>query len=82
LPAPAGETATTTANPAKTPPCKRCGARSGQIEEQPKARLRWIVETVFAAPDVWIFQSESAGWPRKSYQRWACDNCGRAVRVA
>jgi hypothetical protein len=43
---------------------------------------RWLLETVFAAPDVWIFQSESAGWPKKTYERWTCANCGRTVRVA
>jgi hypothetical protein len=40
------------------------------------------MELVFAAPDVWIFQGESAGWPGKTYERWTCAKCGRAVRVA
>jgi hypothetical protein len=40
------------------------------------------VETVFAAPDVWIFQSESGGWPGKQYERWTCLNCGRSARVS
>jgi len=40
------------------------------------------VETVFAAPDVWIFQSESGGWPEKQYQRWTCNHCGRVARVS
>ncbi len=61
------------------PPCKRCGGRSWDVEELPKGWLRWIMEAVFAAPDVWIFQGESGGWPSKSYQRWSCRTCRRKV---
>jgi hypothetical protein len=64
------------------PPCRRCANRSWQIEPRPKNTVRWIVETVFAAPDVWIFQSESAGWPGRQYERWTCINCGRVARVS
>jgi len=64
------------------PPCRRCGKKSWGIEPRRKSPLRWVVETVFAAPDVWIFQSESAGWPGKTYERWTCLNCGRAARVS
>ena len=63
------------------PPCKRCGGRAWEIDLRPKGRLRRLMETVFAAPDVWIFQSESGGWPGKEYERWTCMNCGRSVRV-
>ena len=66
----------------KGPPCKRCSGRSWSIEARDKSRLRWLVEVVFAAPDVWIFQSESAGWPAKQYERWTCINCGRVARVS
>jgi hypothetical protein len=40
------------------------------------------MELVFAVPDVLIYQSESAGWPKKRYERWTCGECGRRVRVA
>ena len=63
------------------PPCKRCGGHVWEIDLCPKGRVRWLLETVFAAPDVWIFQSESGGWPGKQYERWTCLNCGRRVRV-
>ncbi len=63
------------------PPCKRCGNRSWDVERRPKSRLRWLAETVMAAPDVWIFQSESAGWPGKQYELWTCRSCGRRARV-
>jgi hypothetical protein len=64
------------------PPCRRCTNRSWEIESRRKGSLRWIAETVFAAPDVWIFQSESAGWPAKLYERWKCTSCGRVARVS
>jgi len=51
------------------------------VERRSKARLRWLAETVIAAPDVWIFQGESAGWPGKEYELWTCQNCGRRARV-
>ena len=51
------------------------------MERRSKARLRWLAETVIAAPDVWIFQGESAGWPGKEYELWTCQNCGRRARV-
>ena len=63
------------------PPCKRCGNLSWDVERRPKSRLRWLAETVMAAPDVWIFQSESAGWPGKQYELWTCRGCGRRARV-
>jgi hypothetical protein len=44
--------------------------------------MRWMFETVFAAPDVWIFQNESAGWPDRTYELWKCESCGRSARVA
>ena len=64
------------------PPCRRCARSAWEIEPRPKSPLRWFVETVFAAPDVWIFQGESAGWPGKHYERWTCVNCGRVARVS
>lgn len=64
------------------PPCKRCAGRSWEIEPLRKNRVRWMIETLFAVPDVWIFQSESGGWPGKEYQRWTCTNCGRKARVS
>ncbi len=63
------------------PPCKRCSNRSWDVERRPKNRLRWLAETVMAAPDVWIFQSESGGWPAKQYELWVCRNCHRRARV-
>jgi hypothetical protein len=66
----------------KVPPCKRCGKSEWLIEERPKSTPRWAIETVFAAPDVWIFQSESGGWPGKTYERWTCTSCGRTARVS
>jgi hypothetical protein len=41
-----------------------------------------MFETVFAAPEVWIFQSESAGWPGKDYELWTCRSCGHRARVS
>jgi hypothetical protein len=67
---------------AKRPPCRRCGARDWQVALRTKSRLRWLIETVFAVPDVLIFQGESAGWPSMEYERWTCSECSRAVRVA
>ncbi|HEV8575370.1 MAG TPA: hypothetical protein VGR43_11760 [Dehalococcoidia bacterium] len=52
------------------------------MESREKGRVRWLLETVFAAPDVWIFQSESAGWPGKRYELWICRDCGRRARVS
>lgn len=63
------------------PPCRRCGGKAWQVERRPKSTLRWLAETVIAAPDVWIFQSESGGWPGREYERWTCLTCGRSVRV-
>ena len=63
------------------PPCRRCGGRAWEVERRTKSPLRWALETVFAAPDVWIFQSESGGWPAKAYERWTCLACGRTARV-
>ena len=68
--------------PSRRPPCKRCGASDWQTEVRRKSTLRWATETVFAIPDVLIFQGESAGWPGKEYERWTCGGCGRSVRVA
>ena len=64
------------------PPCRRCGEKYWDVESLPKSRARWLIETVFAAPDVWIFQSESGGWPGKAYERWTCLNCCRTARVS
>lgn len=64
------------------PPCKRCGGHAWSIEPHRKAHVRWLIETVFAAPDVWIFQGESGGWPEKQYERWTCLGCGRTARVS
>jgi hypothetical protein len=66
----------------QTPPCKRCNNRDWDVETRDKSRLRWTVETIFAAPDVWIFQSESAGWPGKQFELWTCRSCGRQARVS
>jgi len=66
----------------QAPPCKRCSSRDWAVESRRKGRLRWLLETVFAAPDVWIFQSESAGWPGEQYELWTCRNCGRRARVS
>jgi hypothetical protein len=66
----------------REPPCKRCKSRDWEIEPQEKGRLRWALETVFAAPDVWIFQSESAGWPGKQFELWTCRHCGHRARVS
>ncbi len=66
----------------KRPPCKRCQASNWRIDVRRKSPLRWAIETVFAVPDVLIFQGESAGWPGRAYERWTCASCGRTVRVA
>jgi len=64
------------------PPCKRCSSRVWDVEARPKSPVRWMIETAFAAPDVWIFQSESGGWPAKWYELWTCGACGRRARVS
>jgi hypothetical protein len=64
------------------PPCRRCGKTAWRTETRRKSTPRWLLETLFAIPDVLIFQSESAGWPGKTYERWTCSECGRTVRVA
>jgi hypothetical protein len=64
------------------PPCRRCTNREWSVETKPKHTIRWLIETLFAAPDVWIFQSESAGWPGKTYEIWTCLSCGRRARVS
>jgi hypothetical protein len=64
------------------PPCKRCNNRDWEIEPRLKSRFRWVIETIFAAPDVWIFQSESAGWPGKEFEMWTCRSCGHRARVS
>jgi ribosomal protein L37E len=66
----------------KGPPCKRCGQTAWDVQTREKNRLRWALETLLAAPDVWIYQSESGGWPGKTYELWTCRNCGRRARVA
>ena len=63
------------------PPCRRCGGQSWLAERRRKSRLRWLLETIVAAPEVWIYQSESGGWPGREYERWTCVGCGRRVRV-
>lgn len=64
------------------PPCKRCGKTAWRTETRRKSTPRRLVEFVFAVPDVLIYQSESAGWPGRNYERWTCEGCGRKVRVA
>jgi hypothetical protein len=66
----------------KGPPCKRCAGRAWDVQPRRKNTLRWLAETVLAAPDVWIFQSESGGWPAKHFELWTCRACGRRARVA
>jgi len=66
----------------KQPPCRRCGKTAWRIETRRKSFPRWLLEFVFAVPDVLIYQSESAGWPGRTYERWTCENCGRKVRVS
>jgi hypothetical protein len=39
------------------------------------------VETLIAAPDVWIFQGESGDWPDKESEFWTCRGCARRVRL-
>lgn len=51
------------------------------MERRAKGRLRHLVETIVAAPDVWIYQSESGGWPGREYELWTCRSCGRRARV-
>lgn len=63
------------------PPCRRCGTHSWQVERRSKSRLRWLLETAVAAPDVWIYQSESGGWPGREFELWTCQGCGRRARV-
>jgi len=70
------------ASAGQKPPCKRCDNRDWHIEPRQKSRLRWTLEKIFAAPDVWIFQSESAGWPDKQFEMWTCRNCGHRARVS
>jgi len=64
----------------KGPPCRRCGGRAWQVARRPKARLRYLLEMAIAAPDVFIFQSDSGGWPSRIAEWWTCLNCGRRVR--
>ena len=65
----------------KGPPCKRCASRNWSVERHAKSRLRWLAETVIAAPEVWIFQGESGGWPDRRFELWTCRGCGRRARV-
>jgi hypothetical protein len=51
------------------------------VETRRKSPIRWLAETLIAAPDVWIFQSESGGWPAKRFEVWTCRGCGRRARV-
>jgi hypothetical protein len=62
------------------PTCRRCGNKTWRVEGRPKSRLRWLLETAIAAPDVLIFQGESGGWPSKVAELWTCEQCGRQVR--
>jgi hypothetical protein len=50
------------------------------VATRPKSRLRYLLETAIAAPDVFIFQSDSGGWPSRAAEWWTCLNCGRRVR--
>ncbi len=62
------------------PPCRRCDGRAWQVVRRPKGRLRRLLEVAIAAPDVFIFQSDSGGWPSRNAEWWTCLNCGRRVR--
>jgi len=62
------------------PPCRRCAGRAWQVVRRPKNRLRRLLELAIAAPDVFIFQSDSGGWPSRAAEWWTCLNCGRRVR--
>ena len=57
-----------------------CGGRAWQVLRRPKNRLRRLLELAIAAPDVFIFQSDSGGWPSRAAEWWTCLNCGRRVR--
>jgi hypothetical protein len=50
------------------------------VVRRPKGRLRYAFEVAVAAPDVFIFQSDSGGWPSRVAEWWTCLNCGRRVR--
>jgi hypothetical protein len=50
------------------------------VTQRRKGRLRYLLEMAIAAPDVFIFQSDSGGWPSRAAEWWACLNCGRRVR--
>ena len=62
------------------PPCRRCGGRSWRVTRRLKGRLHYLLEVSIAAPDVFIFQSDSGGWPSRAAEWWTCLNCGRRVR--
>lgn len=62
------------------PPCRRCGGRVWRVVRRSKGRLRYLLEVAIAAPDVFIFQSDSGGWPSRAVEQWTCLNCGRRVR--
>jgi len=64
----------------KGPPCRRCGGRSWRVTRRLKGRLHYLLEVSIAAPDVFIFQSDSGGWPSRVAEWWTCLNCGRRVR--
>jgi len=64
----------------KGPPCRRCGGHAWQVVQRPKGRLRYLLEVAIAAPDVFIFQSDSGGWPSRAAEWWTCLNCTRRVR--
>ena len=64
----------------KGPRCRPCDGRAWQVVRRPKARLHYLLEVAIAAPDVFIFQSDSGGWPSRVAEWWTCLNCGRRVR--
>ncbi len=67
-------------NEEQGPPCRRCDGRAWWVMQRRKSRLRYLLEMAIAAPDVFIFQSDSGGWPSRAAEWWTCLNCGRRVR--
>jgi len=72
--------AETVRNEEQGPPCRRCGGRASRVTQRRKSRLRYLLEMAIATPDVFIFQSDSGGWPSRAAEWWTCLNCGRRVR--
>lgn len=62
------------------PPCRRCSQKRWHVEVWPKSNFRFWLEVLLAAPEVFTFGDESAGWPDREGQLWVCLNCNRRVR--